>query len=378
MTTETIIDIINDISAAARKFLEGLEPAELKVATFPFTKEEERTRFFYTPTDHGGLSFSAMTPRQQSAAMHLLSATMSSGFYATAATIMGLENVLAGNEGFTDFDHDPDTLRTRDPNRYQISIFGVPGEEPWGWRFGGHHVSVHLLVAGGEIRLLPSFLGANPANSAGVGANQLRPLGAEEDLGRALAQSFNTKQLAVALLSDVAPPDMVTTNRSELSMSIRTEAKPWTIWRRAPDEFSSNAVKAVEVNLQNLGESHLAALEYTIEPKGIFANTLESKQREALDALLKQYVARMPNGLANAEQSRINAIDDATMTFAWAGSLEPGEGHYYRIQAPDLLVEYDNTQNGANHIHTVWRDPQMDFGRDLLAEHYKEAHTTKR
>lgn len=377
MTTETI-DIINDIAATARKFLEGLEPAELKVATFPFTKEEERTRFFYTPTDHGGLSFSAMTPRQQSTAMHLLSATMSSGFYATAATIMGLENVLAGNEGFTDFDHDPDTLRTRDPNRYQISIFGVPGKEPWGWRFGGHHVSVNLLVAGGEIRLLPSFLGANPANSAGVGANQLRPLGAEEDLGRALAQSFNTKQLAIALLSDVAPPDMVTTNRSELSMSIRTEAKPWTIWRRDPDEFSSNAVKAVEVNLQNLGESHLAALEYTIEPKGIFANTLESKQREALDALLKQYLARMPNGLANAEQSRINAIDDATMTFAWAGSLEPGEGHYYRIQAPDLLVEYDNTQNGANHIHTVWRDPQMDFGRDLLAEHYKEAHTTKR
>ena len=197
----------------------------------------------------------------------------------------------------------------------------------------------------------------------------------EEDLGRALVQSFNTKQLAIALLSDVAPPDMVTTNRSELSMSIRTEAKPWTIWRRDEDEFSSNAVKAVEVNLENLGESHLAALEYSIKPKGIFANTLESKQREALAALLKQYIARMPNGLANAEQSRINAIDDATMTFAWAGSLEPGEGHYYRIQAPNLLIEYDNTQNGANHIHTVWRDPQRDFGRDLLAEHYKDAHT---
>lgn len=375
MTAKTTIDTTNDIATAAHDFLEELEPTQLKVATYPFTEEGERTRVFYTPTDHGGLSFSAMTPRQQSTAMRLLSATMSAGFYRTAATIMGLENILAGSEGFIDFDHDPDTIRTRDPNRYQVSVFGTPGIEPWGWRFGGHHVSVSLLVVGGEIRLLPSFLGANPANSTGVGANELRPLGAEEDLGRALVQSFNTKQLAIALLSDVAPPDMVTTNRSELSMSIRTEAKPWTIWRRDEDEFSSNAVKAVEVNLENLGESHLAALEYSIKPKGIFANTLESKQREALAALLKQYIARMPNGLANAEQSRINAIDDATMTFAWAGSLEPGEGHYYRIQAPNLLIEYDNTQNGANHIHTVWRDPQRDFGRDLLAEHYKDAHT---
>ena len=374
MTTATTSEIAIRVAEAARGFLDVLEPAQREVAAFLFTAEDERTRFFYTPTDHGGLSFTAMTPQQHAAALRLLAATVSHGAYSTAVTVMGLENVLAGNEGFADFDHDPDAIRTRDPNRYQVSVFGTPGEEPWGWRFGGHHVSVTLLAAGGEVRLLPSFLGANPASYAGVGVNELRPLAAEEDLGRELVHLLNAEQRAVAVLSELAPPDMVTTNRSELAASIRTEATPWTIWRRTPDEFSESAVEAVAANLGKLGEEHLSALEYTPEPKGIFASALDSGQRAALDALLRQYIARMPDGIAEAEQARINAIDDASMTFAWAGSFERREGHYYRIQAPNLLVEYDNTQNGANHIHTVWRDPQRDFGRDLLAEHYAAAH----
>ncbi len=374
MSTATTPEIATRVAEAARAFLDALEPRQREVAAFPFSAEDERTRFFYTPTDHGGLSFTAMTPQQHSAAMALLASTVSPGAYSTAATIMGLENVLAGLEGFVDFDHDPDHIRTRDPNRYQVSVFGTPGEEPWGWRFGGHHVSVSLVAAGGEVRLLPSFLGANPATYAGVGTNELRTLAAEEDLGRELVHLLNEEQRAVAVLSELAPPDMVTTNRSELAASIRTEATPWTIWRRTPDEFSESAVEAVAANLGKLGEEHLSALEYTPEPKGIFASALDGGQREALRALLNQYIARMPDGIAEAEQARIEAIDDASMTFAWAGSLERWEGHYYRIQAPNLLVEYDNTQNGANHVHTVWRDPQRDFGRDLLAEHYAAAH----
>ena len=374
MTTATASDLATRVAEAAQGFLDALEPAQREVAAFPFTVEDERSRWFYTPTDHGGLSFTAMTPRQHAAVLRLLAATVSPGAYSTAVTVMGLENVLAGKEGFTDFEHDPDAIRTRDPNRYQVSVFGTPGEEPWGWRFGGHHVSVSLLAAGGEVRLLPSFLGANPATHPGVGINELRPLAAEEDLGRELVHMLNEEQQAVAVLSEVAPPDLVTTNRSELAASIRTEATPWTIWRRTSDEFNDNAVEAVAANLGRLGEAHLAALEYTAEPKGIFASTLDGGQREALAALLNQYIARMPDGIAEAEQARVDAIDDASMTFAWAGGLERGEGHYYRIQAPNLLVEYDNTQNGANHIHAVWRDPQRDFGRDVLAEHYAAAH----
>ena len=374
MTIATTSQLAARVAEAAQQFLDSLDPAQRETASFPFTTEDERTRFFYTPTDHGGIGFADMRPQQHGAAMRLLGATLSPGAYSTAATIMGLENVLAGLEGFTDFDHDRDEIRTRDPNRYQVSVFGTPGEQPWGWRFGGHHVSVTLLAAEGEVRLLPSFLGANPATSAGVGLNQLRPLGAEEDLGRELVQLLNEEQLATALLSEIAPPDLVTTNRSQLATSLRSSAEPWQIWRRTRDDFTDAAVEAVAANLGRLGDEHLAALEYTAEPKGIRANTLDSGQRDALAALLRQYIARMPDELAESELARIEAIDDAAMTFAWAGGLQRGQGHYYRIQAPGLLVEYDNTQNDANHIHTVWRDPDRDFGRDLLAEHYATAH----
>jgi len=374
MTTATTSALATRVAEAARRFLGALEPAQREVAAFPFEGEDERTRFFYTPTDHGGLGFAAMTPQQHSAAMALLAATVSPGWFSTAATVMGLENVLAGLEGFVDFPHDVDEIRTRDPNRYQVSVFGTPGEEPWGWRFGGHHVSVSMLVAGGEVRLLPTFLGANPASYHGVGANFIRPLAAEEDLGRELVRLLNEEQLATAVLSPIAPPDMVTTNRSRLDGDIRTEATPWMIWRRTRDEFSDSAVEAVAANLGKLGDEHLTALEYTGTPKGILASALDGGQRDALTALLRQYVARMPEELAESEWSRIAAIEDGALSFAWAGGLERGDGHYYRIQGPGLLVEYDNTQNEANHIHTVWRDPDRDFGRDLLAEHYAQSH----
>lgn len=374
MTTASMSQLATRVAQAADAFLETLEPEQLEAAVFPFDREDERTQFYYTPTDHGGIEFVDMWPQQHAAAMRLLAATISPGAYSTAATIMGLENVLAGLEGFTDFDHDADEIRTRNPNRYHVAVFGTPGEEPWGWRFGGHHVSVSMVAAGGEVRLLPSFLGANPASYGGVGANFIRPLASEEDLGRELVNRLNEEQLVTAVLSPIAPPDMVTTNRSRLDGGIRTEATPWMIWRRSRDEFSDSAVEAVAANLGKLGDDHLAALEYTAEPKGIRANTFDGGQREALTALLAQYIARMPDELAESERARIEAIDDASMTFAWAGGLERGQGHYYRVQGPGLLVEYDNTQNDANHIHTVWRDPERDFGRDLLAEHYAQSH----
>jgi hypothetical protein len=374
MTTATRSQLAASIAEAARAFLDSLEPAQRDVASYDFTDEAERQRFYYTPTDHGGISFIDMNPRQHAAAMALLAATLSPGAYSTAATIMGLENVLAGQERFVDFPHDANEIRTRDPNRYQVSVFGTPGEQPWGWRFGGHHVSVSLTVANDELRLVPSFLGSNPATYAGVGGNLIRPLGAEEDLGRELINLLDADQRAVAILSETAPPDLITTNRPALAAPARTEPTPWKIWRRTEDEFTEAALAAVRASVERLGEAHLAALEYTDAPKGIAASALTEGQRSALDALLQQYIVRMPDELAEAELARLRALDPASLAFAWAGGLERGEGHYYRIQGPGLLVEYDNTQNDANHIHALWRDPDRDFGRDLLAEHYASAH----
>ena len=374
MATATSSTLATQVAGAARRFLDSLDTQQRATATYAFDDDVERRRFFYTPTDHGGISFIHMTPRQHAAALQLLAATLSPGAYSTAATIMGLENVLAGLEDFADFPHDPADIRTRDPNRYQVSVFGTPGEEPWGWRFGGHHVSVSFTAAAGELRLVPSFLGSNPAMYAGVGDNLVRPLGAEEDLGRELVHLLHPDQRALAILSPTAPTDLITTNRPELVPPVRLEPTPWTIWRRTREDFTDTAIAAIEASSTRIGEAHFAALEYTVEPKGIPASALDAGQREALSALLRQYISRMPDELAEAELARIAALDSATLAFAWAGGIERGAKHYYRIQGPGLLVEYDNTQNDANHIHALWRDPDRDFGRDLLAEHYATAH----
>ena len=189
----------------------------------------ERERWFYTPTDHGGLRLSAMTSMQQREAHRLVASGLSAGGYVTTATIMGLDNILDVQEEFSW----PlvDGERPRDPMAYAVSVFGEPGGDgPWGWRFGGHHVSLHYLVTAEGVRALPSFFGANPARYLGVGGVEMRPLAAEEDLGRALMHLLDAEQRVRAVISPVAPPDMVTFNRPTLPAG--DEALPAVnIWR---------------------------------------------------------------------------------------------------------------------------------------------------
>jgi len=359
--------LVSSVTGAAQNFLDTLEPAQLEIARFAFAVEGERTNFFYTPTDHGGLSFIDMTPAQHRAALQLLATSISAGAYNTAVTVMGLENILARQESFEDFAWFDPAIRTRDPNRYFVAIFGTPESESWGWRFGGHHVSVSVTISGGQFRLHPSFLGANPAKSAGVGTNQFRPLAAEEDLGRELVRLLSPEQRSAAVLSDVAPADLVTGNRAHLVEGLRPPS-PAEIWRESePGERAAAQSNGSEA------PPNPAAV-YSAAPSGIRADTLNADQRDVLSALLRQYIDRVPGEVAAAELARVEAIPLPDLAFAWAGGLEVDQKHYYRIQGPGLLIEYDNTQNDANHIHTIWRDPERDFGRDLLAEHYAVAH----
>jgi hypothetical protein len=361
-------DLIATVTDAARNFLDTLDPTQRDIAQLPFDPDGERTNFFYTPTDHGGISLVDMTPAQHRAAFQLLAASVSAGHYNTAVTVMGLENVLARQEDFEDFPWFDHQTRARNPNRYFVAIFGNPDQGAWSWRFGGHHVSVSVTISEGEFRLHPSFLGANPANSAGVGANQLRPLAAEEDLARQLVRSLTPEQLALAVLSDVAPPDLVTGNRAHLVEGL-TPPTAAEIWRESqPGEIAAAAL----TNGADLPTNPAAV--YTTTPGGLTVDTFDAPQRETLGALLRQYTARMPNEVATAELARIGGIPPSALTFVWAGSTEVNQKHYYRVQGPNLLIEYDNTQNNANHIHTIWRDSERDFGRDLLAQHYAAAH----
>ena len=332
--------------------------------------DAERRRWFYTPTDHGGLTMHQQRPAQQRAAMKLVATGLSMAGYVTVATTMGLENVLDRVEGFvTRFDRE----RGRDPGLYYLRVFGDPGDAAWGWRFGGHHVSLNNLVVDGElVATTPCFMGADPASSPLLGGAVNRPLGAVEDLARALVRSLP----AGAVLLDKAPSDLVTANRTAVSDG--DQVIPLAgVWRdqRFPDGAEQTKLQALSDAIDEaagLTADDHRAVQYTATPKGIAGRDLDSGQRELLLALLGTYFDRVPasvSPLASYDDTALDAVH-----FAWAGPTEPGLPHYYRLQAPRLLIEWDNTQRGANHAHSVWRDPESDFGVDVLAQHRAAHH----
>ncbi len=361
---------------AARAWLDGLDEHQRERAAWPFPADDERQLWFYTPTDHGGLPLGAMDAGQQRAAMRLLRSGLSEAAYVTATTVIGLENVLDAVEKWrSTFDRQ----RGRDPGMYFLRVFGEPGAgATWGWRFGGHHVSVNHTVVDGELASsTPCFLGADPAYSPLLGPHLLRPLGGAEDLGRDLVRSLDAGQLDRALLSPVAPVDLVTANRSHVAEGDRPLPLQ-AIFRGALDGGLSEQMTRGQAAMEEavgLRAEHLDALSFTRAPKGLRAAELRGAQRDVLRQLLDVYVRRVPDELADGESAKYAADDDLdALSFAWAGGLEPGQPHYYRVQGARLLAEYDNTQRGVNHVHTVWRDLTDDFGGDALAAHYAHAH----
>jgi Protein of unknown function (DUF3500) len=382
--------VVDDVSAAravadrmadaARMWLDTLTPDQRAVAIGAApaddTGDAERRRWFYTPTDHGGLTVHAQRPAQQRAAMRLVATGLSAPGYVTVATTMGLENILDHAEGFVvRFDRE----RGRDPGLYYLRVFGEPGgAAPWGWRFGGHHVSLNnLVVDGALVATTPCFMGADPASSPLLGGGVNRPLARVEDLARDLVRSMTPELATRAVLLRTAPSDVVTANRTHISEGDRVIPLAG-IWRdeRFPDPVEQAKLQAISDAIDDhtsyTGADH-AAVEYTATPKGVAGAELDTGQREMLRALLATYLCRVP-----AEVSPLHRYDDEAaldaVHLAWAGPTEPGAPHYYRLQGPRLLIEWDNTQRGANHAHSVWRDPTADFGLDVLAAHRAAHH----
>lgn len=369
------------MAEAAAAWLDSLTPEQRRTAQGAVPSADsaggaadaERRRWFYTPTDHGGLTMHEQRPAQQRAAMRLVATGLSMAGYVTVATTMGLENVLDRVEGFVvRFDRE----RGRDPGLYYLRVFGDPrGAGPWGWRFGGHHVSLNNLVVDGDlVSTTPCFMGADPASSPLLGGGLQRPLGPTEDLARDLVRSLGPDLRARAVLLDKAPSDFVTANRTTVSAGDRVIPLAG-VWRdeRFADDAEQAKLQALSDAIDeaaDFSESDHAAVEYTLEPRGVAGADLDDAGRDRLRALLGAYLDRVPDGVAPV-------YDDAALDavhLAWAGPLEPGEPHYYRLQAPRLLIEWDNTQRGANHAHSVWRDPESDFGLDVLAAHHRAHH----
>jgi len=295
------------------------------MAALGFDGEERRT-WRYTPGRRAGLSMAEMGRRQAKAAHRLLSAALSLTAYGQATTIMGLEDVLDAIEG---------GRRDRHAGDYWLVVFGEPSEDGvWGWRFEGHHVSLNYTLAGHEVVGFPLFLGANPAALTRAGTAVVRSLGCEEDLARALVTSLQGRQRARAVIDDQAPDDIVTGTQSRLTEEL--------------------------------------------EPEGVPGADMTGEPAERLRRLVATYLGRLPKEVASARLARLDEEGLSDVHFAWAGELGPGRPHYYRIQGPRLLVELDNTQDGANHVHTVIRDPEDDFGCDLLLAHRQGDHSDEK
>lgn len=363
------------MATAADAWLDALDDGQRSSAhwgipTIDPDTETERRRWYYTPTDHGGLQVGRQQPAQQSLAMQLVASGLSTAGYVTVSTVLGLENVL---DRLEDFAVDWGRGRGRDPGAYYLRIFGVPGPTgAWGWRFGGHHVSLNNLVVDGRARsTTPCFIGADPATSELLGGERLRPLGAVEDLARELVRSLRGDLAASAILLDRPPSDLVGGNRSQLAPGDQMLQLP-EIWRgRFTEPRLIQRVHAMADRAEadsGYGPAEHRRMALSADPPGVSGAELGVGQREVLAALLDTYRGRVPPGLPAP-------VDLDDIHFAWAGSTAAGAPHYYRLQGPRLLVEWDNTARGGNHAHSVWRDPVGDFGSDVLGAHRNVAHT---
>lgn len=314
---------ITAMTKAANAFLAELTPEQREAATFPMASEE-RLRWHFIPNEsfpRKGLSFRTMTETQKERANDLLKSGLSQRGYMTATTIIQLEDVLRAIEG--------GRRMARDPLDYQFTVFGTPGAaDAWGWRVEGHHLSLHFTIAGGKaVATSPTFTGANPAEVRDGPQQGTRALAPLEDMGRAMVMALDDTQRAAATFNATAPNDIETMNANDID---------------------------------------------PLSPAGVAAASMTPVQREALTRLIDAYTSLMADDLAADRMAKLKAAGLEKITFAWAGPVEKGAKHYYRVQGPTFLIEYDNTQNDGNHIHAVWRDFQGDFGRDLLREHLRE------
>jgi hypothetical protein len=308
----------------ANKFLSTLNDSLKAKAQYAYD-DEERFNWHFVPRERNGVSFHDMNPQQKAAALALLKVSLSEQGYQKASGILALEAILREVEGRGADD------TYRDPLNYYFTIFGTPATDlVWGWRIEGHHLALNFSSVNGLIESsTPSFMGANPGTVPKGTERGKQVLKQETNLGFLLINSLSSKQLKVAQFSTTALPEIVTGN----------------------DRQAKNP-----------------------EPRGIAYTDLSDDQKKIFMQLLDVYIKNYELGFSSRLMEKIKKAGIENLSFAWAGDTQPGFGHYYCIQGPMLLIEYDNTQNRANHVHTVVRDLTNDFAEDILREHYEKEH----
>ncbi len=310
------------MARAATTFLAALDAGRQRRAAFAFA-DTERRNWHYVPRRRQGLPFKDMPAPARTATHELLKSALSAVGYEKAVNVIRLEEVLRQLESLGGF--------FRDPENYYVSIFGTPGATgPWGWRLEGHHLSLNFTVVPGRpVAVTPAFLGANPASVPSGPLQGLRTLKDEQDLGLALAQSLGPSLQPRLTIATASLGDIVS------------------------------------------GPGRLETLK---TPAGVGLGEMSPEQRALAMRLVETYARNMRAEIAGHELRAIHDAGVERIYFAWAGPLDAARPHYYRLHGPTVLIEYDNTQNDANHIHSVWHDPRNSFGADLLRAHYLRGH----
>ena len=311
-----------DMLSGVGNFLASLSPEQKAKACFGLD-DAERKNWHFIPRVRQGLTMKEMSHEQRLLAQALFASGMSSRGYGKALSIMSLEAILA------EMEKGQSGKAVRDSENYFFSIFGTPAaDQPWGWRMEGHHLSFNFTSTGKDVTVTPSFMGANPGEVREGARKGIRVLGKEEDLGRELVNSLGAKQRAKAVINVTAPKDVLN-DPSRLDLTV---------------------------------------------PEGLPYAEFNDAQRALAEKLVREYLGRHRPEIEGAEWERIRSSELAGAAFAWAGGFNTGEPHYYRFQGKNFVIEFDNTQNGANHPHAVWRDRSRDFGADPLKAHYENAH----
>jgi hypothetical protein len=313
------------MSDAAKAYLNSLTPEQRAKTVYPFDDAERLNWRFIPVEDRKGVPLREMTSAQKHLAEALLSAALSNQGIIKAHTIMSLDQVLKEREA-----KQAKQQFERDPEKDYVTIFGEPsGTGTWGFRFEGHHVATNFTIVNGKIASSPNFFGANPAEVREGPRTGLRALKREEDIARDLMNALTEEQRKVAIVNPMAPREITTSNTRKAAINGA--------------------------------------------PQGIKYALLTGAQKEILEALVAEYATNFPAVIADFRMDQFRK-NQGEAYFAWMGGIAKGEGHYYLLRTPAFLIEYDNTQDGNNHIHSVWRDFNGDFGQDLLGGHYTVAH----
>ncbi|MHA7130483.1 DUF3500 domain-containing protein [Algoriphagus namhaensis] len=305
----------------AAEFLNALSEEQRSLALLPFDSPKKTDWHFFPSTmfEREGISLKDLSTEQQDKAFAMLRHYLSKSGYDKTRKIMDLESVLREFSG--------DSVN-RDPEKYFFSFYGQPTDDLWAWSFEGHHVSLNFTVKDQEITSTPRFLGSNPAQIPSGDRAGERTLHREEDLGFELINSMSPDQQRQAIFQEESFKDIVTLN-----------------------------LPAVD----------------PLSPEGIRYQELNPSQQRILSDLIDEYLGTLPKKLHEQRKAQIVEEGLEHIYFGWVGAKSPGAAHYYRVQGKSFLIEFDNSQTNANHIHTVWRDFEGDFGRDLIKEHYQNS-----